>query len=99
MEAAFVLDPGPPHVLAVARLQLDDRGSQRYSFMLTGRPLRVAEVGEGAWRALLVAMADGRVLPGVRGLKGPLSCLSEPRYGIVWGAMGAARACFEAALE
>ena len=39
------------------------------------------------------------VLPGVRGLKGPLSCLSEARYGIVWGAMGAARACFDAAAE
>jgi glutaryl-CoA dehydrogenase len=39
------------------------------------------------------------VLPGVRGLKGPLSCLNEARYGIVWGAMGAARACFEAALD
>jgi glutaryl-CoA dehydrogenase len=39
------------------------------------------------------------VLPGVTGLKGPLSCLSEARFGIVWGAMGAARACFESALE
>ncbi|MHB8459579.1 MAG: acyl-CoA dehydrogenase family protein, partial [Candidatus Limnocylindrales bacterium] len=39
------------------------------------------------------------VLPGVRGLKGPLSCLTEARYGIVWGAMGAARACFEAAVH
>jgi glutaryl-CoA dehydrogenase len=39
------------------------------------------------------------VLPGVRGLKGPLSCLNEARHGIVWGAMGAARACFEAALD
>jgi glutaryl-CoA dehydrogenase len=39
------------------------------------------------------------VLPGVRGLKGPLSCLSEARYGIVWGSMGAARACYEAALD
>ncbi len=38
------------------------------------------------------------VLPGVTGLKGPLSCLNEARFGIVWGAMGAARACFEAAL-
>jgi glutaryl-CoA dehydrogenase len=35
----------------------------------------------------------------VVGMKGPLSCLSEARYGIVWGAMGAARACFESALE
>jgi glutaryl-CoA dehydrogenase len=39
------------------------------------------------------------VLPGVRGLRGPLSCLTEARYGIVWGAMGAARACFEAAVD
>ena len=39
------------------------------------------------------------VLPGVTGLRGPLSCLSEARYGIVWGAMGAARACYEAALD
>ncbi len=39
------------------------------------------------------------ILPGVEGLKGPLSCLSEARFGIIWGAMGAARACFEAALD
>jgi len=39
------------------------------------------------------------VLPGVTGMRGPLSCLNEARYGIVWGAMGAARACFEAAVE
>jgi glutaryl-CoA dehydrogenase len=39
------------------------------------------------------------VLPGVRGMRGPLSCLNEARYGIVWGAMGAARACFASALD
>jgi glutaryl-CoA dehydrogenase len=39
------------------------------------------------------------VLPGVMGMKGPLSCLTEARFGIVWGAMGAARACFQSALE
>ncbi|HYO60946.1 MAG TPA: acyl-CoA dehydrogenase family protein [Actinomycetota bacterium] len=39
------------------------------------------------------------VLPGVTGLKGPLSCLTEARFGIVWGAMGAARACYQSALE
>jgi len=39
------------------------------------------------------------LLPGVKGMRGPLSCLSEARYGIVWGAMGAARACYESALE
>src|SRR5580658_7728893 len=39
------------------------------------------------------------VLPEVASLRGPLSCLNEARYGIVWGAAGAARACFEAALD
>ena len=46
-----------------------------------------------------VELSDAHVLPGVTGMKGPLSCLSEARYGIVWGAMGAARACLESALE
>jgi glutaryl-CoA dehydrogenase len=39
------------------------------------------------------------VLPEVNSLRGPLSSLNEARYGIVWGAVGAARACFEAALD
>lgn len=39
------------------------------------------------------------LLPEARGLGGPLACLNEARYGIVWGAMGAARACYETALE
>ena len=46
-----------------------------------------------------VRLPEDAVLPGVTGMRGPLSCLSEARYGIVWGSMGAARACFEAALE
>ncbi len=45
-----------------------------------------------------VRLPADALLPGVTGLKGPLSCLTEARYGIVWGAMGAARACFDAAL-
>ena len=39
------------------------------------------------------------MLPGVEGLRGPLSCLNEARYGIIWGVMGAARACFESAVN
>jgi glutaryl-CoA dehydrogenase len=39
------------------------------------------------------------MLPEARGLRGPLSCLNEARYGIVWGAMGAARSAFAAALQ
>ncbi|MFF2051680.1 acyl-CoA dehydrogenase family protein [Leifsonia sp. NPDC058194] len=38
-------------------------------------------------------------LPGARGLSGPFSCLNEARYGIVWGAMGAARDCLEVSIE
>ncbi|MGQ4513925.1 acyl-CoA dehydrogenase family protein [Streptomyces sp. DW26H14] len=45
-----------------------------------------------------VRLPDDAMLPGARGLGGPLSCLNQARYGIVWGAMGAARACFESAL-
>jgi len=45
-----------------------------------------------------VRVGPEALLPGVVGMKGPLSCLTEARYGIVWGAMGAARACFESAL-
>ncbi|TDE17869.1 acyl-CoA dehydrogenase family protein [Actinomadura sp. 6K520] len=50
-----------------------------------------------------LVLADVRVpadamLPGARGLRGPLGCLSEARYGIVWGAIGAGRSCYEAAV-
>jgi glutaryl-CoA dehydrogenase len=38
------------------------------------------------------------ILPGAKGLRGPFSCLNEARYGIIWGAMGAARDAYEAAL-
>jgi glutaryl-CoA dehydrogenase len=46
-----------------------------------------------------VRLPADAVLPGATGLRGPLSCLSHARYGIVWGAMGAARASFESALD
>ncbi|WP_329452119.1 acyl-CoA dehydrogenase family protein [Streptomyces sp. NBC_01724] len=46
-----------------------------------------------------VRLPADAVLPGVTGLRGPLSCLGHARYGIVWGAMGAARASFEAAVD
>jgi glutaryl-CoA dehydrogenase len=39
------------------------------------------------------------MLPGALGLRAPLSCLDEARFGIVWGALGAARACYESALS
>jgi glutaryl-CoA dehydrogenase len=46
-----------------------------------------------------VRVPDENMLPGSNSLRGPLSCLDEARYGIVWGSVGAARACFETALD
>jgi glutaryl-CoA dehydrogenase len=46
-----------------------------------------------------VRLPADAVLPGVTGLRGPFSCLNEARYGIVWGAMGAARDSYEVALR
>ncbi|RNJ25380.1 acyl-CoA dehydrogenase family protein [Halosegnis longus] len=46
-----------------------------------------------------VHVPEENVLPGVEGMKGPLSCLTQARFGIAWGAVGAARNCFETARE
>ena len=46
-----------------------------------------------------VRVPEENVLPGVEGMKGPLSCLTQARFGIAWGAVGAARDCFETARE
>ena len=46
-----------------------------------------------------VKLGADAMLPGVTGLKGPLSCLSEARYGIAWGVTGAARSCLQAAAD
>jgi maltose alpha-D-glucosyltransferase/alpha-amylase len=60
-----VLDDGPSHVLSVVDLVLDDGSDQRYAIALTGDPLREAIPGDGAWRALAVCMASGRVVAAV----------------------------------
>jgi glutaryl-CoA dehydrogenase len=46
-----------------------------------------------------VRVPKSAVLPGVRGMKGPLSCLSAARFGIAWGVIGAATACFDCAVD
>ncbi|WP_052668625.1 acyl-CoA dehydrogenase family protein [Nitriliruptor alkaliphilus] len=46
-----------------------------------------------------VRLPADAVLPDVEGMRGPLSCLNEARYGILWGAAGAARACYESSLS
>ncbi|EMA62460.1 acyl-CoA dehydrogenase family protein [Halorubrum lipolyticum] len=59
--------------------------------------LRASITGEISLQGVRVPEAN--VLPGVSGMKGPLSCLTQARYGIAWGAVGAARDCFEQARE
>jgi glutaryl-CoA dehydrogenase len=46
-----------------------------------------------------VVVPESNVLPGVVGLKGPLSCLTQARYGIAWGVIGAAQACLAQLLD
>jgi alkylation response protein AidB-like acyl-CoA dehydrogenase len=46
-----------------------------------------------------VRVPEENILPGVEGMKGPLSCLTQARFGIAWGAVGAARDCFETARD
>ncbi len=46
-----------------------------------------------------VRVPNENMLPGAKGMKGPLACLTQARYGITWGAIGAAIACFREVLE
>jgi len=46
-----------------------------------------------------VRVKKDAILPGVKGMKGPLSCLTSARFGIAWGVIGAANACFDCAVD
>lgn len=46
-----------------------------------------------------VELPEENILPGVEGLRGPLSCLTQARYGISWGVVGSAMACYDSTLE
>jgi glutaryl-CoA dehydrogenase len=59
--------------------------------------LRASITSELAFSDCLVP--EENLLPGVVGLRGPLSCLTQARYGIAWGAVGAAISCYQTALE
>lgn len=59
--------------------------------------LRASITGELVFEDVRVPKSN--VLPNVQGLKGPLSCLSKARYGIAWGAIGAALDCYDSALR
>ena len=74
-----------------------ERGMEGLSFpKIEGKfSLRASATGQIAMDGVFVPEAN--LLPGVRGLKGPFGCLNKARYGISWGAMGAAEFCWEAA--
>lgn len=59
--------------------------------------LRASATGELVFDNVKVPKKN--ILPGVKGLKGPLSCLTKARYGIAWGAIGAAMDCYDTALR
>lgn len=59
--------------------------------------LRASDTAELSFQDCVIP--ESNRLPGVRGLKGPLSCLNEARYGIAWGVVGAAMACYDEALN
>ena len=78
---------------------LVERGTRGFSTSDVTRKLSLRASVTSELSLQSVRVPAGAVLPGVTGLRGPLSCLNEARFGISWGAMGAARACFESALE
>ena len=59
--------------------------------------LRASATGELVFDNVKVPKEN--ILPNIKGLKGPLSCLTKARYGIAWGAIGAAMDCYDTALR
>ena len=76
-----------------------ERGMEGYSAPeIHGKwSLRASITGELVFQNVFIP--EENILPGVVGLKGPLSCLSKARYGIAWGAIGAALDCYDSALR
>lgn len=76
-----------------------ERGMEGFSTPAThGKwSLRASATGELVFDHVRVPKHN--ILPGVSGLKGPLSCLSKARYGIAWGTLGAAMDCYDTALR
>jgi len=83
----------------VVRGFLVEKGTKGYTtFEHKGKmSLRASVTSQLAFEDCRIPAAN--ILPGVEGLKGPLSCLTQARYGIAWGALGSAMATYGAALE
>lgn len=76
-----------------------ERGMEGFSTPETHNKwsLRASATGELVFDHVRVPKAN--ILPGVVGMKGPLSCLNQARFGIAWGALGAAMDCYDTALR
>jgi glutaryl-CoA dehydrogenase len=94
-DVALVWARGPEGVLGF----LVERGTPGFSTNpIHGKySLRASDTGELVLDG--VKLPDSARLPDAKGLKAPLSCLNEARYGITWGAIGAAADCYHTALE
>ena len=83
----------------VVRGFLVERGMEGFSApeMKGKRSLRASVTSELVFQD--VVLPKENLLPGVKGLKGPLSCLNNARYGIAWGALGAAMGCYHSSVD
>ena len=75
------------------------RGTPGFSTRDVGKKLSLRASVTSELNLEDVRLPASAMLPEVRGLRGPLSCLTEARFGIIWGSMGAARDCYQTALE
>lgn len=78
---------------------LVERGFKGFETPETKGKLSLRASITGEITLLDVFVPDANLLPNVKGLKGPLGCLNQARYGIAWGVLGAAMECYATALE
>ena len=103
--AKYWITNSPVCDLAVVWAKLDgdirgfivERGMDGFTTTKIGDKLSLRASVTGDIGLADVFVPEANLLPGVRGLRGPFSCLNKARYGISWGAMGAAEFCFHAA--
>jgi glutaryl-CoA dehydrogenase len=108
-EKTWITNGTPAHVAIVWARATDDAGAVRGFLVEKGTPGYTTSDIHGKWsmRASVtssLSLADCRVpassmLPSAKGMKAPLSCLSQARYGIGWGVIGAAMDCYETARQ
>ena len=102
--AKYWITNSPVSDLAVVWAKLDndirgfivERGFEGFTTTKIGDKLSLRASVTGDIGLADVFVPEANLLPGVRGLRGPFSCLNKARYGIAWGAMGAAEFCFHA---